>query len=165
MSLNPAPPSLKASSLGAICFAAAAMIALAGCTTDSLATISMMTDDYHDRHPILLTSAPTTLDVFPVGEGKLDPGSVDDIKSFAARYQAMGTGRIVILAPSAGSNGARKSVDEIRRVLVASGLNGLVGLGSYRVGDPSLASPIRLSFRGVKAEEATRCGRWPDDLA
>jgi len=25
--------------------------------------------------PILLTSAPTTLDVFPVGEGKLDPGS------------------------------------------------------------------------------------------
>jgi pilus assembly protein CpaD len=163
MSLNPAPRLLKASSLGAICFAAAAMISLAGCTTDSLATGPMSIDDYHDRHPILLISAPTTLDVFPVGEGKLDPGSVDDIKGFAARYQAMGSGRIVILAPSVG--GARKSVDEVRRVLASSGLHGLIGLGSYRVGDPSLASPIRLSFRGVKAEEATRCGRWPDDLA
>jgi pilus assembly protein CpaD len=165
MFLNPAPPLLRASSLGAICFAAAAMISLAGCTTDSLATASMTSDDYHDRHPILLTSAPTTLDVFPVGEGKLDPGSVDDIKSFAARYQAMGSGRIVILAPSVGGQGARKSVDEIRRVLASSGLHGLIGLGVYRVADPSLASPIRLSFRGVKAEEATRCGRWPDDLA
>jgi pilus assembly protein CpaD len=165
MSLNPAPPLLKASSLGAICFAAAAMISLAGCTTDSIASATMTNDDYHDRHPILLTSAPTTLDVFPVGEGKLDPGSVEDIKSFAARYQSMGSGRIVILAPSVGGHTARKSVDEIRSVLAASGLHGLIGLGSYRVGDPSLASPIRLAFRGVKAEEATHCGQWPIDLA
>jgi pilus assembly protein CpaD len=165
MSLNPAPPPLKASSVGAICFAAAAMILLAGCTTDSLATASMTSDDYHDRHPILLTSAPTTLDVFPVGEGKLDPGSVDDLRSFAARYQAMGSGRIVILAPSGGGPSVHRSVDEIRRVLASSGLHGLIGLGSYRVGDQSLASPIRLAFRGVKAEEATRCGQWPNDLA
>jgi pilus assembly protein CpaD len=125
----------------------------------------MTTDDYHDRHPIVLTSAPTTLDVFPVGEGKLDPGSVADIRSFAERYQNLGSGRIVILVPSVGGHGERQSVDEVRRVLASSGLHGMIGLGSYHVGDPSLASPIRLAFRGLKAEEATRCGQWPRDLA
>ena len=164
MSSKLALSSLTASSLGAICFAAAAAICLAACTTDSLATATMTSDDYHDRHPILLTAAPTTLDVFPVG-GKLDPESVKDIRGFAERYQSMGAGRIVILAPATGGYGTRAAVDEIRRVLASAGLRGAIGLGSYRVGDASLASPIRLSFRGVKAEVASRCGQWPIDLA
>jgi pilus assembly protein CpaD len=33
------------------------------------------------------------------------------------------------------------------------------------VADAALASPIRLSFRGLKAEVASRCGQWPHDLA
>jgi pilus assembly protein CpaD len=165
MSIKLALSSLKASNLGAICLAAAATISLAGCTTDSLATASITTDDYHDRHPIVLTQAPTTLDVFPVGAGKLDPGSVDDIRSFAARYRAMGGGRIVILAPAGGGFGMRAAVDEIRRVLASTGLRGSVGLGFYHVADASLASPIRLSFRGLKAEVVSRCGQWPLDLA
>ncbi|MGA2792097.1 MAG: CpaD family pilus assembly protein [Roseiarcus sp.] len=165
MSFKPALSSLKASNFGAICLAAAAAISLAGCTTDSLATASMTSDDYHDRHPIVLTPSPTTLDVFPVGQGKLDPGSVDDIRSFAARYQAIGGGRIIILAPSAGGYGMHAAVDEIRRVLASTGLRGPIGLGSYHVADASLASPIRLSFRGVKAEVVSRCGQWPLDLA
>jgi pilus assembly protein CpaD len=161
---KPAPLSQTASTLGAICFAAAAAVSLAACTTDSLAT-PMTSDDYHDRHPIVLTAAPTTLDVFPFGGGALDPQSVADVRSFAERYQAMGSGRIVVLAPANGGAGAHVAVDQIRRVLAASGLHGLIGLGSYRVADNTLASPIRLSFRGVKAEVASRCGLWPQDLA
>jgi len=165
MSFMPALSLLKASNPSAICLAAAAAISLAGCTTDSLATASMTTDDYHDRHPIVLTPSPTTLDVFPVGEGKLDPESIEDIRSFAARYQTIGSGRIIILAPSAGGYGTGAAVNEIRRVLTSTGLRGTIGLASYHVGDASLASPIRLSFRGVKAEVISRCGQWPIDLA
>lgn len=165
MSFKPALSLLRASKLGVICLAGAAAISLAGCTTDSLATASITTDDYHDRHPIVLAQAPTTLDVFPVGEGKLDPGSIEDIRNFVARYQAMGSGRIVILAPSAGGYGMRAAVDEVRRVLASTGLRGSIGLGSYHVADASLASPIRLIFRGVKAEVVSRCGQWPHDLA
>jgi len=164
MSFKPALSLPKASKFGALWFAGAAAVSLAGCGTDYIST-SIAPDDYHERHPIVLAQAPTTLDVFPVGVGKLDPQSVDDIKVFAARYRSMGSGRILILAPSVGGYGVHANVDEIRRVLASTGLNGSIGLGSYPVADPSLASPIRLSFRGLKAEVASRCGQWPRDIA
>jgi pilus assembly protein CpaD len=156
----------RALKLGAACLTGAAAISLAGCVSDPIETSSLMPDDYHDRHPIVLTQAPTTLDVFPVGrQGALDSASIGDIRAFAARYQNMGSGRIVILSPSVSGYGTRAAVNEVRRVLASAGLQGSIGLGSYPVGDPSLASPIRLSFRGLKAEVASRCGQWPHDLA
>ncbi|WP_158815231.1 CpaD family pilus assembly protein [Methylocapsa sp. S129] len=165
MSFNPTVSLLKASKLRAVCLAGAAAISLAGCVTDSLEATSNETDDYHDRHPIVLAQAPTTLDIFPGGQGVLDKGSIDDIRAFAARYRSMGSGRIVILSPSVGGYGTRAAVDDIRRVLASTGLRGSIGLGSYPVADPSLASPIRLSFRGLKAEVVSRCGQWPHDIA
>jgi pilus assembly protein CpaD len=163
MSFKPALSLLRASSFGVLCLAAA--VSLAGCGTDDLAMGSIASDDYHDRHPIILAQAPTTLDVFPIGQGKLDSASTEDIRIFAARYQAMGSGRLLILAPAVGGHATRAAVEEIRRVLVSTGLRGSIGLGSYPAADASLASPIRLSFRGLKAEVASRCGQWPQDLA
>ncbi|HEY4925857.1 MAG TPA: CpaD family pilus assembly protein [Roseiarcus sp.] len=156
----------RAPTLRLICLTAATAIGLAGCMTDSSQTASIAPDDYHQRHPIVLTQSPTTLDVFPVGrQGALDSASVADIRAFAVRYQSMGGGRVVILSPSASGYRTRPAVNEIRRVLASAGLTGPIGLGSYPVGDPSLASPIRLAFRGLKAEVASRCGQWPQDLA
>jgi pilus assembly protein CpaD len=158
------PP--RAPILRLIGLTAVAAVGLAGCMTDTTQTASIAPDDYHQRHPIVLTQAPTTLDVFPVGrQGALDPASIADIRAFAVRYQSMGSGKVVILAPSTGRYRVRPAVDEIRRVLASAGLNGPIGLGSYAVGDPSLASPIRLAFRGLKAEVGSRCGQWPQDLA
>jgi pilus assembly protein CpaD len=166
MSLRPIPTLPNALKIGAACLIGAFAISLAGCMNDSLDATALAESDYHERHSIVLTHAPTTLDVFPVGrQGELDSESVEDIRSFAARYQNMGGGRIVILAPSSGGYGIHAATDEIRRVLASAGLRGPIGLGSYPVGDPSLASPIRLSFRGLKAEVASRCGQWPHDLA
>jgi pilus assembly protein CpaD len=156
---------LTASKLGAVCLVAAAAISLAGCVTDSVATSSITSDDYRARHPIVLANAPTTLDVFPVGDHTLDAASIEDIRAFAARYRRFGTGRMYILSPWGGGYRTRAAVGEIRRLLVSSGLGGFVGLGSYHVAAPSLAAPIRLSFRGLKAEVRSVCGQWPDDLA
>lgn len=156
----------SASKFMAACLIGVAAISVTGCVSDSLETTTNTVDDYHDRHPIVLTQAPTTLDIFPVGQqGGLDEESRRDIQAFAARYQSMGSGKIVILSPSVGGRGIHTTVDEIRRTLASAGLRGSVGLGSYPVGDPSLASPIRLSFRGLKAEVASRCGQWPSDIA
>ena len=126
---------------GAVCLAAAAAISLAGCGTDYVTPASMMMDDYHDRHPIVLAQAPTTLDIFPVGEGKLDEGSVADIRAFAARYRTMGNGRIVILSPSVGGYRTHAAVDEIRRVLASTGLRG------YRSASVPIPSPMPRSPR------------------
>ena len=55
--------------------------------------------DFHQRHPVTLTEAPTTLDVYPVGGG-LDSLTSAKIRVFAERYRARGVGRIAILAPA-----------------------------------------------------------------
>ena len=62
--------------------------------------------DYHDRHPIVLGKAPTSLDLFPVG-GRLDMLSQDKIKGFAERYRTFGTGEVMILVPARRSHRRR----------------------------------------------------------
>jgi pilus assembly protein CpaD len=150
--------------LSALCIGAAAL-SLSGC----LAGVPYASDnqvsavDYHERHPIVLDKGVTTLDLFPVG-GRLDPLSSDKLKAFAERYRTFGTGEVTILTP-AGEPASAGIVPEIRRRLYASGLRGYVAVGSYPVLDRKLASPVRLVFRGLKAEVADRCGQWPADLA
>ncbi|MGD0722915.1 MAG: CpaD family pilus assembly protein [Roseiarcus sp.] len=165
MSFKSALPSRRAAKIGAVCLAGAVAISLAGCMTETSHVVDARLDDYHLRHPILLTEAPTTLDVFPTGQSKLDPGSVKDVKAFAARYLSIGSGKIVILSPAARTPWTGAAVDEIRRVLASAGVRGAIGLGSYPVADHYVVAPIKLSFRGPKAEVASRCGQWPQDLA
>jgi len=121
-------PLLKTSSLVVLCLAA---VSLAGCGTDDLAMGSIASDDYHDRHPIILAQAPTTLDIFQSARASSTRLRPRISEFFAARYQAMGSGRLLILAPAVGGHATRAAVEEIRRVLVSTGLRGSIGLGSY----------------------------------
>jgi pilus assembly protein CpaD len=145
-------------------FAAAAML-LAGCQTDNYMNNTVALDDYHDRHPIVLADAPTTLDVFLDKRGGLDASTLADIRGFVQRYGQYGVGKIVLLAPAGGGPEARGGVAAVRRALAADGLRGTISYGSYRVADVNLAAPIKVAFRGLKAEVASRCGQWPTDLA
>ncbi|MGA2042550.1 MAG: CpaD family pilus assembly protein [Roseiarcus sp.] len=165
MSFKSSLPSRRVAKIGAVCLAGVVAISLTGCMTETSHVVDARLDDYHLRHPILLTEAPTTLDVFPTGQSKLDPGSIKDVQAFAARYLSTGSGRIVILSPTAPTPWTGGAVEEIRRVLAKAGVRGAIGLGSYPVGDAYVVSPIKLSFRGPKAEVASRCGQWPQDLA
>ena len=159
------PFASKPSTLRALCLSAAAATLLAGCRLDDRQPTLAVDDDYHTVHPVVLTHAPTTLDVFPIHDGQLDGQSLADIREFAGRYATRATGRLVIQAPSPGGRGTRNAVIAIRRALAADGLHGAIGLGTYPAVDPGLASPIRLSFSALKAEVISRCGEWPDDLA
>jgi len=145
-------------------FAMAALL-LAGCQRDNFMNNTAVLDDYHDRHPIVLADAPTALDVFPHKGGVLDANTRADIRAFVQRYGQYGVGKIVILAPAGGGPDARAGAAAVRRALASDGLRGTVSLGSYRVADLTLAAPIKLGFRGLKAEVASRCGEWPTDLA
>ena len=150
--------------ISGLCLGAAAF-SLSGCLTgvQYASDNQVVAMDYHERHPIVLGKRPTTLDLFPVG-GRLDTLSQDKLKAFAARYHEFGQGEVTILTP-AGDGASAAIVPEIRRALYADGLRGYVAVGSYPVEDRSLASPVRLVFRGLKAEVASRCGEWPTDLA
>ena len=153
----------RALTLGA-CLGGAALT-LSGCFSGMQyeSDNSVVAMDYHERHPIILGKAATTLDVFPVG-GRLDGLSLDKIKGFAERYRTYGTGEVIILTPE-GDPSSSAAAAQIRRQLYADGLRGYVAVGPYRVDNPELASPIRLVFQGLKARVADRCGQWPTDLA
>jgi pilus assembly protein CpaD len=156
-------PSPRAS-IGWLLLVALAGAPLAGCNGDYAFSDGVPPPDHHDFHPIVLADAPTTLDVYPAGGG-LDALTTAKIQRFAERYRALGVGRIAILAPEGVVGRNSRIIAEIRRVLAASGLRGPVSVGSYPAGDPTLAAPVRLVFQGLKAEVATPCGAWPDDLA
>ncbi len=143
----------------------AAALSLSGCLSGvQYASDNQLTAvDYHERHPIVLAKSANILDLFPVA-GHLDELSTDKLKSFAERYRAFGSGEVTILTP-AGDVASARVIPAIRRQLYADGLRGYIAVGSYPIRDRNLASPVRLTFQGLKAEVADRCGQWPTDLA
>jgi pilus assembly protein CpaD len=69
-----------------------------------------------------------------------------------------------VLTPVGATHGGA-GLNLVRRALSRAGVRGNILVGTYPVTDPSLAAPIRLSFQGLKAKVAHRCGEWPQDLA
>ena len=121
--------------------------------------------DYTARHPIELREDATKLDI--LATHGLDARARAQVAEFAAAYQRTGTGPIVVLLPAGTPRDKdyRRQFDDIRRVLVQSGLRGSIKLGAYPVTDPRLAAPVQLSFTGLKARVPGPCGQWPEDLA
>jgi pilus assembly protein CpaD len=150
----------RAFSLG---LAAAAACDLSGCGTNYASSEPAFPGDYRERHPIVVASTATSLDVFAVG-GALDARSVANIRAFAQRYRHYGSGDIAILAPP-GTAANSRAVHEVRVALAGAGVNGRVMFRTYAPPDKDAAAPIRLSFIGVKAIVPTPCGQWPEDLA
>jgi len=164
MSRNPVQRPSPLASIRWLLLVALAGAPLAGCNNDAAFSDAVAPADPQALHPIVLADAPTTLDVYPAGGG-LDALTTAKIQRFAQRYRALGGGRVAILAPAGVVGRNSRFIAEIRRVLASSGLRGGVSVGSYPAGDPTLAAPVRLVFQGLKAEVATPCGQWPDDLA
>jgi pilus assembly protein CpaD len=140
----------------------ALLLALAGCgTADRMSTSSIPQDDYRIRHPILLANDTVTLDIFPsTALGALDRHSAKQVFAFARDYREAGHGAILVLVPTNTGAGV---VSGVRRALAAGGV-GAVEVRTYPVGDPALASPVRLSFTGLKAKVGDQCGQWPSDI-
>jgi len=161
------PPLRRRFPVASIALAALTIMAaggLAGCGEDYANNDSLAYTDFHQRFPIVIADAPTTLDVYPTGGG-IDQPSVARIREFAQRYREFGEGRITILAPAGERGRDARAIDQIRRALAGAGLRGYVAVSSYPDADPTRASPVRLVFQGLKAEVQARCGEWPTDLA
>ena len=102
----------RSASLG---FLAAVSCLQSGCTTDYASSDPAFPGDFQARHPIVLASAPTRMDVYPIG-GALDARTVANLRAFAERYREFGSGEIVILTPGRTGSDAT-AVNEIRKVL------------------------------------------------
>ncbi len=144
------------------------MFALQGCgASDRMRVSSIPEDDYRVRHPILLSEAGQSMDIFPVATAHgLDQVSAEQVREFAKSYKSLGQGPITILVPTGGRVGSAEGrVEAVRRLIASVAGPAPVMVGSYPIGNPALAAPIRLSYVGLKARVADQCGQWPRDLA
>jgi pilus assembly protein CpaD len=124
-------------------------------------------DDYRNRHPIVLAEQARHLDIFPAPEELgLDRRTAAQVVEFGTLYRNSGQGPINALVPAEAPGALpREAIAAVRRALAAGGAVAPLEVSSYPVVNRDLASPIRLSFVGLKAKVADPCGQWPSDLA
>ncbi|MGH7840176.1 MAG: CpaD family pilus assembly protein, partial [Candidatus Binataceae bacterium] len=140
------------------------LLPLAGCgTTERMVVSSIPQDDYRVRHPIVLAEEPRTLDILVEPEtGRFDRHSAAQLREFAGLYRKFGRGPVTIMPP-AGPAGP-PPIEPVRNALYSAGAHVRTIVAPYPAG-PNLVAPVRLSFLGLKASVADRCGQWPRDLA
>ncbi|MGH6853500.1 MAG: CpaD family pilus assembly protein [Methylocella sp.] len=141
------------------------LLPLAGCgTTERMAVSSIPQDDYRVRHPIVLAEEPRTLEILvEPATGQFDRHSAAQLREFAGLYRKFGRGPITIMPPAFPA-GATPPVAPVRNALYRAGAHARTIVAPYPAG-PNIAAPVRLSFLGLKASVADRCGQWPRDLA
>jgi pilus assembly protein CpaD len=144
------------------------VLTLAGCATaDRMKTSSIPMDDYRNRHPIVIAETAHKLDIFPAPqEPGLDGRSAAQVAEFGRLYQATGHGPIYVFVP-AGERVAlsRDTITAIGQALAQGGARPVLQVSRYPISNPDLASPVRLSFTGLRSKIADSCGLWPSDLA
>lgn len=134
---------------------------LAACTSTAETTGSTYPADFRERFPIVLTDAPTTIDLFVEGSSGLDARQHRDLEAFLGEYRRVGGGRLVAQVPTGVWNSAATQ-RALASVRAAAG--GALSVARYQPADPTLASPIRLNYRRLQAKVAAQCGNWPHDL-
>lgn len=124
--------------------------------------------DPAEQHPILVSQKPSTLSLnVSRGSSGLSPAQRADVLDFATRYRLgdVGNSRLVIAAPSGGSNeiAALQAVHQIRAILADLGFgDAAISVEPYQAGHG--AAPVRVSYMRFVAE-APECGIWPTNLA
>lgn len=143
---------------------------LGACRADRVDTTgSTYPIDVRTRHPIVLADADRSLDVFPTGIGHIDPRQRADLEAFLVEYRRYGRGLLLVELPRGVSPALAGPVERtgagIRRIAAEMGVPaGGVRVASYPIANPTLASPLRLSFQRMQAKVADKCGLWPRDL-
>lgn len=144
-----------------------ASAALGGCKHDAEIVTNSIPEDYRLRHPIAITEADRTTEIF-VGNarGGLSSTQRADVLALANTWLGEGTGSIIVDVPARTPNAraAADSVREIRALLAGAGVppRGIT-TRHYTPDNPRLFATIRITYPRIAAT-AGPCGLWPDDL-
>ncbi|GJD47984.1 hypothetical protein OPKNFCMD_0697 [Methylobacterium crusticola] len=156
---------LLASRLPLLCAAAA----LGACAADrALTTGSTYPMTVPERHPIVLSDSPRSLDVFVTGVGHLDPRQAEDVDAFLVEYRRYGRGTLALEVPR-GSQvpgpAVQRTLALVRAQAASRGVTPReIVLAPYPVANVAVSAPVRLSFQRMQAKVAGACGLWPQDL-
>ncbi len=141
-------------------------LALPACNHRKADVTSSIITDVRERHPIVLSEAPRSIEIFG-SSGRIDQRQSNDLAAFAAEYRQHGRSQMIAEVPTydGRSVAGSASLRGVRDVLARNGVaSSLVQVRSYPGPDHTVAAPIRLSFAKLQARVPHACGQWPDDL-
>jgi pilus assembly protein CpaD len=155
--------------LAAVILAGGLVVALGGCArpVQPFETTGAVPDDYRLNHPIAVEEQVATLDV-PVGlyTGQLSDAAKANVVGFGQKFQASGSSRIAVVAPSGSPNQqvAAGVAVEIEDVLRRSGIpSEAIDYRVYHAGSDERNAPVRVAFSRIAGHTAP-CGPWPDQV-
>lgn len=162
--------SLRASPMRGACSGAAfALLATisASCSTTTTGTSDVDPAGYdaQQRHPIMISRDPESLDL-PVGMRgpALSPQIERVVRDYVRQYKSDGTGPITIQTPvgSANEQAAAATGRAIHYALVRAGVpHAKIVVAPYEAGDNAKTAKLRVAYLRVKAVVPS-CGLWPD---
>ncbi len=139
-----------------------------GCNTDQpqVAGVPDVPADYRLRHPITISEADHTLEIF-IGSnrGELSATQRAEVLEFAQTWKREATGGVLVDLPVGTSNerAAAEAMRAIRSILAATGVppDGIIVRGYHPPGR-NLAT-IHITYPKISAQ-AGPCGLWPKDI-
>jgi len=143
-------------------------LVICGCNTDQpqVAAVPDIPTDYRLRHPITISEADHTLEIF-IGSnrGELSATQRAEVSAFAQTWKREATGGVVVDLPVGTGNerAAAEVMPAIHSLLAASGVppEGIV-VRRYRPPGRDFAA-IRITYPKMTAR-AGPCGMWPQDI-
>ena len=139
-----------------------------GCQTDQQQIAGLPTSpyDYRDRHPITVTEADHTMQLFiGANRASLTPTQRAEVLAFGQSWRNEATGGVLIDLPTGTVNerAAAGALHEIQSILAATGVPpGSTMVRTYNAGTRSFAT-VRITYPKVTAQ-AGPCGMWPKDI-
>ncbi len=140
---------------------------ICGCNTDqNVDGLGPVPSDYRLRHPITITEAPHTLQLF-IGANRsvLTANQRAQVLAFAQSWKRQATGGVLIDLPTGTVNqhAAAAALSEIKSILAATGVPPQsMMVRNYPAGATTLAT-IRITYPEITAQ-AGPCGMWPEDI-
>jgi pilus assembly protein CpaD len=142
-------------------------LVLCACQTDQVTTAAPnVPADYRLRHPITITEAEHTLQLFiGANRGELTAEQRAELLAFAQNWKREATGGVLIDLPTGTVNegASAASLREIQSILAATGVppkNMMVR--NYPANARTLAT-VRVTYPKITAQ-AGPCGMWPEDI-
>ncbi|MEC9344129.1 MAG: CpaD family pilus assembly protein [Pseudomonadota bacterium] len=136
-------------------------------STDSMATGSVG-NDYRTRHPIVVSQSEVAEDiVVSTNARRLSRRDEDLTTDFAKRFRRSGAKSLAVMIPSGSQNeeAARHIAHEITRVLQDKGVaERQIYIHHYQAADYGEAATVRLVYADIRAEVASECGQWDENI-
>jgi pilus assembly protein CpaD len=139
-----------------------------GCQTDQqqIAGVPESPFDYRQRHPITVTEADHTMQLFiGANRASLNPTQRAEVLAFAQTWKSEATGGVLIDLPTGTINEQASvgAMHEIQSILAATGVPPKsMMVRTYEAGPRSFAT-IRITYPKITAQ-AGPCGLWPKDI-